>query len=132
MGAARGLLFAAVLCACSDGKQGRNPEEAVQLFVNAARAGDRAAVMQRLGPKTRARLATLRESSRRTGGRLALKEEEFLAVGWAPAAWEPAGMRLLRRDEATAQVEVYSAAGDRHSVDVVREGPEWKVELSGL
>jgi hypothetical protein len=131
-GAGRALLLLAALAwACSDRKQGRSPEEAVQLFVTAARAGDRAAVIQRLGPKTRTRLAALQESSRKTGGRLALKVEDFLSVGWAPPAWEPAGIRVLRRDDATAQVEVYSAAGDRHSVDVVREGPEWKVELPG-
>ncbi len=125
----RGVLLAAALAAaCSDG-QGRTPEGAVQLFIAAARAGDRAAVYQRLGARTRARLAGLQEASRRTGGRLALKPEDFLSVGWAPPAWEPAGTRLLRRDERTAEVEVYSAAGDRHPLALVREGQEWKVEL---
>ena len=36
-------------------------------------------------------MAGLQEKSRRTGGRLALKPEDFLSVGWAPPAWEPAG-----------------------------------------
>jgi hypothetical protein len=128
-----GVVLAAVVlaAACSEAKQGRSPEGAVQLFVAAARAGDRTAVYQRLGARTRARVAARQEASRRTGGRLALKEEDFLSVGWAPPAWEPAGIRTLRRDEATAQVEIYSAAGDRHTVDLVREGQEWKVELPG-
>jgi hypothetical protein len=117
--------------ACSEGTQARNPEGAVKLFVAAARAGDRAVVYQRLGPRTRARVTALQETTRRTGGRLALKQEDFLSVGWAPPAWEPAGTRTLRRDDTTAQVEVYSAAGDRHTVDLVREGQEWKVELPG-
>jgi hypothetical protein len=122
------LLATALAAGCFDG-QGRSPEGAVQLFITAARAGDRGGVYQRLGARTRARLAGLQEASRRTGGRLALKPEDFLSVGWAPPAWEPAGTRLLRRDERTAQVEVYSAAGDRHPLDLVREGQEWKVEL---
>jgi hypothetical protein len=122
-------LVAAV--ACSEGRQGRTPEGAVQLFMAAARSGDRAGVYQRLGPRTRARMAALQEATRRTGGRLAMSPEDFLSVGWAPPAWEPAGTRTLRRDDATAQIEVYSAAGDRHTVDVVREGQEWKIELPG-
>jgi hypothetical protein len=126
-------LPAALLVAlgCRDGRQGRTPEGAVQLFLAAARAGDRAVVYQRLGPRTRARMAGLHELSRRTGGRLALKPEDFLSVGWAPPAWEPAGTRTLRSDATTAEVEVYSAAGDRHTVELVREGPEWKIELPG-
>jgi hypothetical protein len=126
------LLAACVAAAgCPEGRQGRTPEGAVQLFVAAARTGDRAAVYQRLGPRTRARMAGLQDITRRTGGRLAMKPEDFLSVGWAPPAWEPAGIRTLRRDDGTAQVEVYSAAGDRHTVDLVREGQEWKVELPG-
>jgi hypothetical protein len=120
----------ALAAACSD-SQGTHPEGAVQLFLNAARSGDRAIVYQRLGPRTRARLAGLQDATRRTAGRLAMKPEDFLSVGWAPPAWEPAGTRTLRRDDATAQVEVYSPAGDRHTVDLVREGKEWKIELPG-
>jgi hypothetical protein len=115
---------------CS-GRAGRNPEGAVQLLVEAARTGDRAGVYQRLGPRTRARIDALAESSRRTGGRLLTGPEDFLSVGSAPPAWEVSGVRTLRRDDATAEVEVYSAAGDRHALQLVREGQEWKVELPG-
>jgi hypothetical protein len=131
MGRALAVLVVLAAAGCSEGTQARSPEGPVQLFVAAAKAGDRSVVFQRLGPRTRARLAALHLASRRTGGRLALKQEDFLAVGWAPPAWEPAGSRTLRRDDTTAQVEVYSAAGDRHTVDLVREGQEWKVELAG-
>ena len=48
-----------------------------------------------------------------------------------PPAWEIAGIRTLRRDDSSAEVEVYSATGDRHTLSLVREGPEWKVELPG-
>ena len=38
-------------------------------------------------------------------------------------------MRTLRRDEDEAEVEVYSAAGDRQAIQTVKEGKTWKVEL---
>jgi hypothetical protein len=60
-----------------------------------------------------------------------MKPEDFLSVGWAPPAWEPAGTRLLRRDRDSAEVEVYSATGDRHALTLAREGREWKIELPG-
>ena len=46
-----------------------------------------------------------------------------------PPAWEPAGTRTLHRSGDEAEVEVFSAAGDRQSVRLVREGKTWKVEL---
>jgi hypothetical protein len=129
----RALLLTALLAlgACSGRGEGRSPEGAARLLISAARSGDRAGVFQRLGPSTRARIEALQESTRRTGGRLVMKPEDFLSVGWAPPAWESAGMRTLRRDDTTAEVEVYSASGDRHTLSLVREGDEWKVELPG-
>ena len=125
------LLAVSALAACGGGGEGRTPDGAVQGLVTAARAGDRSAVMERLGPRTRARLAALHESTRTSGGRLGMKPEDFLSVGWAPPAWEAAGVRTLRGDADRAEVEVYSISGDRHSVEVVREGRDWKIELPG-
>lgn len=119
------------LCGCSGRGGVHSPEGAVQIFIAAARTGDRAGVYQRLGPRTHARMEALQETTRRTGGRLVVRPEDFLSVGWAPPAWEPAGTRTLRRDDNTAQVEVYSAAGDRHPLELVRQGGEWFVELPG-
>ena len=120
-----------LVAACSGRVRADNPEGAVHLFIVAARSGDRASVYQRLGPETRARIETLLSSSRHQGGRLIAKPEDFFSVGWAPPAWEPAGMRTAHRDRDRAEVEVYSAAGDRHSLTLVREGKEWKIELPG-
>lgn len=125
-----GIALLLALTACS-GRAGRSPEGAVQLLIAAARAGDKAGVYQRLGPRTRARIEGLQEGTRRTGGRLVMKPEDFLSVGWAPAAWESSGMRTLRRQDTTAEVEVFSSSGDRHALELVREGEEWKVELPG-
>jgi len=117
--------------ACSSRVRADNPEGAVHLFIAAARSGDRASVYQRLGSETRARIEALLSSSRHQGGRLIAKPEDFFSVGWAPPAWEPAGTRTVQRDRDRAEVEVYSAAGDRHSLTLVREGKEWKIELPG-
>jgi hypothetical protein len=123
-------LAAAMAGGCA-GDRPSTPEGAVDRLITAARTGDRAGVYQRLGPATRARIEALAAASRTMSGRVALRPEDFLSVGWAPPAWEPAGMRTLRKETATAEVEVYSESGDRHSVDLVREGDEWKVELPG-
>jgi hypothetical protein len=120
-----------LLAACSSRVRADNPEGAVHLFIAAARSGDRASVYQRLGPETRARIEALLSSSRHQGGRLIAKPEDFFSVGWAPPAWEPAGTRTVHRKRDRAEVEVFSAAGDRHSLTLVREGKEWKIELPG-
>jgi len=119
------------LCACTGRGEGKSPEGAVKLLIAAARSGDPTTVFQRLGPRTRARIESLQESTRRTGGRLVTRPEDFLATGWAQPAWEMAGTRTLREEGASAEVEVYSATGDRHTLSLVREGAEWKVELPG-
>jgi len=120
-----------LLAGCSGGEGPDNPEGAVRLFIAAARTGDRGSVFQRLGPTTRARIEALQAASRQLSGRMMMKAEDFLSVGWAPPAWEPAGTRVLYRSRTSAEVEVYSAAGDRHSLSLVREGREWKIELPG-
>ena len=114
---------------CGGRDDGSNPEAAVRSLIGAARAGDRAAVYARFGPRTRARIDGLLASAQRTGGTRMLRPEDLVTVGWLPPAWEPAGTRLLRRDGNEAEVEVYSASGDRQAISTVREGNSWKVEL---
>ena len=122
------LLAGALLAGA--GCHGRDdPESAVEALIAAARAGDRAAVYARFGPRTRARVDGLLTSAQRTGGTRMLRPEDLVTVGWVPPAWEPSGMRLLRRDGNQAEVEVYSASGDRQAISTVREGNSWKVEL---
>ncbi|HEY5283568.1 MAG TPA: hypothetical protein VIM14_12335 [Polyangia bacterium] len=116
---------------CSSHERADSPEGAVHVFIAAARSGDRATVYQRLGPETRARIEAMLSSSRHQGGRLIAKPEDFFSVGWAPPAWEPAGVRTVHRDRERAEVEVYSAAGDRDTLTLVREGKDWKIELPG-
>jgi hypothetical protein len=114
---------------CGGRDDGSSPEAAVESLIAAARAGDREAVYARFGPRTRARIDGLLASAQRTGGTRMLRPEDLVTVGWLPPAWEPAGTRLLRRDGTEAEVEVFSAAGDRQAIKTVQEGRSWKVEL---
>jgi hypothetical protein len=122
-----GLLMVATGCGVRD--EGSSPESAVRILIASARAGDRLAVYQRLGPRTRGRIEEQLAGARKTGGTRTLRPEDLVTVGWVPPAWEAAGTRLVRRDGDEAEVEVYSGAGDRQTVRVVREGRGWKVEL---
>jgi hypothetical protein len=119
----------AVAVGCGGRDDGSSPEAAVRSLIAASRAGDRAAVYERFGPRTRARVDALLSTARRTGGTRVLRPEDLVTVGWLPPAWEAAGTRLLHADDSEADVEVYSAGGDRQAVKTVKEGKSWKVEL---
>jgi hypothetical protein len=126
------LAAALTLClavGCGGREDGSSPEAAVRSLIATARAGDRAAVYNCLGPHTRAHIEALLSATHRTGNARMLAPSDLVAVGWLPPAWEPAGTRLLRRQGDDADVEVYSATGERQAVHTVREGRSWKVEL---
>jgi len=133
-GTARALLLGAALIAgggpgCSSHDDGSSPEGAVRALIAAARAGDRLAVYQRFGPRTRAFVEARLAAAGKTGATRILRPEDLVTVGWVPPAWEASGTRLVSRHGDEAEVEVYSAAGDRQDVHLVREAQSWKVEL---
>ena len=128
------LMVAALVMgpACSrNNNGGGDPADVVEQFVIAAQSGDRAAVYRLLGSRSRAWLQETMKSAERVSGRLVLEPYDFLAVGRAPPAWEMAGVRTIDRRDDRATVEVYSAAGDRHSIQLVIESGSWKIELPG-
>jgi hypothetical protein len=124
-----GWLLLAAASGCAGRDEASSPEEAVRALIATARAGDRAAVYAHLGPRTRARIDALMASGHRSGGARMLTPQDLLAVGWLPPAWEATGTRLVGREGNEADVEVFSATGDRQTVRTVREGRGWKVEL---
>jgi hypothetical protein len=126
---ARVVAAALLLAGCGGRDESSTPEAAVRALIATARAGDRAAVYAHLGPRTRARIEALLVSGHRAGGARLLKPQDLLAVGWLPPAWEAAGTRQVARDGNDADVEVFSATGDRQTMHTVREGRGWKVEL---
>jgi hypothetical protein len=114
---------------CSGRDAAGSPESAVRQLIASARAGDRAAVYQQLGPRTRGRIGEILASARKSGGARLLGPEDLVTVGWVPPAWEASNVREQSREGGEATVDVMSAAGDRQTVRVVREGKHWKVEL---
>jgi len=126
---ALGALTVAGPLACGDGAAGSSPEAAVRNLIASARSGDRAAVYQRLGPRTRGRIDEVLASARKSGGARLLRPEDLVTVGWVPPAWEASSVHELQRRGDESDVEVASAAGDRQTVHVVREGRQWRVEL---
>jgi hypothetical protein len=131
VGVLLGLAAAAMAATagCGTGEPGASPESAVRQLIAAARAGDRVAVYNRLGPRTRGRIDEILASSRKSGGARLLQPEDLVTVGWVPPAWEASSFRELHRQPDSAEVEVASAAGDRQTVVTVREGRRWVVEL---
>jgi len=121
--------LAGAAAGCAGRDDGSSPEAAVRSLITAAHAGDRAAVYNRFGPRTRDRVEALLSTARKTGGTRLLRPEDLVTVGWLPPAWEPAGTRLMHSEGNEAEVEVYSAGGDRQAILTVKEGRSWKVEL---
>src|SRR4029077_13985395 len=112
-GLALGLLLAlagTAPVACSTRDEGSTPESAVQLLLASVRAGDREAVFDRFGPRTRAHIEELLASAHKTGGTRMRRPQDLVTVGWVPPAGEAAGLRTLSRNGDEAEVEVYSAA----------------------
>jgi hypothetical protein len=130
---ARALLVSVALVSggigCSGHDDGSSPEGAVRALIAAAHAGDRLAVYQRFGPRSRAYVEGRLAGASKTGATRILRPEDLITVGWVPPAWEASGTRLVTRHGDEAEVEVYSAAGDRQNVHLVREARSWKVEL---
>ena len=122
-------LLGTIATGCSGRAPGASPEVVVAQLIAAARSGDRAAVYERLGPRTRGHIEEILATARKSGGARLLRPEDLVTVGWVPPAWEAAGLRTLSRNGDEAEVDVASAAGDHQTVTTVREGKRWTVEL---
>ena len=120
-----GLVCIAAISGCARS----SPVTVVQSLVEAAREGDRAAVMQLLGPKTRARLVADAQTASEQAGRRHLGPEDLLAAGWTPPKWEQRTLRVASRTGSTAVVEVEGRGGERGQIECVIESGSWKVEL---
>jgi hypothetical protein len=106
-----------------------SPANAVRALAEASREGDVERVARLIGPKTRARL---QEDARRAAvqaGRRAVPASDLLAVGWTPPRFDLERAKEISRSGDTAVVEVEGRHGERDRVTVVRDGPDWKVEL---
>jgi hypothetical protein len=135
LAAAASALLAVVLAAAIAGRgcsaEDETPVGAVRAFVSAARAGDRGAVYELLGPRTRQHLD--REATRASGyagGSRRFAPRELLSVATgsvdqpAPRAFE-----LRERDGSAAIVDIVAADGTRNPIRVVEVDGHWRIEL---
>ncbi len=124
--AAAALVVAVAGRGCADDP---GPAEAVRALAVAAAAGDREAVVELLGPETRARLE--REARRATelvGGSVRYGPAELVTLGAGEETGLPADLGVRYLGEARAIVDV-GTAGDAIEILVVRAGGRWLVEL---
>jgi hypothetical protein len=132
------LAVAAVLAtatlACREADEARTPAGAVRAFVRAAdarsTARDRERVCGLIGPRTRARLAaSARLATQQAGARRPFDWKDMLVVGMARPRYELTQVHVVAGEADRALVEVRGPAGARETIEVVREGELWKVEL---
>jgi hypothetical protein len=107
------------------------PVGAVRAFVSAARAGDREAVYELLGPRTRAHLeAQAQKATEFVGGSRRFAPTELMSVtsgGIQRSA--PRDYELRERDGDTAVVDIVGADGTHNPTTVVKVDGRWRVEL---
>jgi len=125
------MVLAAAIAGRGCGAEDSSPVGAVRAFVTAARAGDRAAVHELLGPRTR---AYLEEQAARAGelagGARRFEPRELMSVGAGTLGQAPPRDIVLReRDGADAVVEIVGAEGTREPIQVVKVNGHWRIEL---
>jgi hypothetical protein len=133
--AAASALLALALAVAIAGRgcraEDETPEGAVRAFFSAVAAGDRAAVHDLLGPRTRAHLEKeAQHATELVGGSRRLEARELLGV--SAAGGERSTVRdilLKERDGDTAIVEIVDADGERWPITVVEVDGHWRVEL---
>jgi len=128
-------LFAVLLAVAIAGRgcsaDDETPDGAVRAFVSAARAGDRGAVYELLGPRTRAHLdAQAQKATEHVGGSRRFAPTELMSVTSGgldrPA---PREFVVRERDGDTAVVEIVAVDGARTPMTVVEIDGHWRVEL---
>lgn len=110
------------------------PEGAVRAFVAAARAEDKAALWELLGPESRkAVTAAAAAATDRIGGAQRLAPLDVLDVAAPARSYAPNDIVVRdsdgQKDGATATVDVLGPEGRHDSVRVVKVGGHWRVEL---
>ena len=108
-----------------------SPQGVVRAFADAARAGDRKAILGMLGPKTLARLKEhARHATDLVGGPRRFALLDLVSVGKPGDYAAIKNMQVHRRAEGTF-VEIENADGKRSELAVVEVDGRWRVELPG-
>ena len=126
--------LAAVAFAAAVGGRGCAPDDdtaegAVRALLDAARAGDAETIHELLGPETRARLAeAARRSTELAGGTKRFSELDMIALGKPSAETSAVSVKARRIGNQTV-VEIEDATGQRSTLNVVRTGGHWRIEV---
>jgi len=122
------LAWAVGLRGC--GEPDGTPVGAVRAFVAAARAEDKAALWELLGPESRKVVtAAAAAATDKVGGARRLGPLDVLDVGARAGTYAPTEIVLRDSDGTGATVDVLGPEGRRDSVHVVQVGGRWRVEL---
>jgi len=112
------------------GETDASPVGAARAFVAAARAEDKAALWELLGPESRKVVtAAAAAATDKVGGARRLGPLDVLDVGARAGTYAPTEIVLRDSDGTGATVDVLGPEGRRDSVHVVQVGGRWRVEL---
>ncbi len=141
IGRRKGLIAAATVAAavllavaisgrgCSDSDS--SPEGAVRAFVAAARAEDKHALWDTLGPRTRGQAeAAARAATEKVGGARRYAALDMLDVSLPATSYAPSQIIVREQHDKTATVDLLGPEGHHDSINVVEVDGRWKVELS--
>jgi len=121
------VALAAAVAGRGCGGADQTPDGAVRAFAAAARAGDREAMLELLGPDTRAWLAqNAARGSQMVGGARGFHPVDLLGTGPASGA---ARIAVRSREGGVARVEVVDEQGNRSDLEVVEVDGRWRLEL---
>ena len=113
-------------CAVGDG----TPAGAARAFVTAARAGDKRATWELLGPRTRERVvATAQAATEKVGGARRYGPLDVIDVAARERSYEPTDVVLRTENGDAAVVDVLGPAGRRDVLELVKVDGRWRVEL---
>jgi hypothetical protein len=122
------LAWALGVRGCGDAEG--TPEGVVRAFVAAARAEDKAALWDLLGPESRKAVeAEAKAATDRIGGSQRLAPLDVLDVAAPARSYAPGDIVLRDSDGHSATVDVLGPEGRHDSVRAVKVGGRWRVEL---
>ena len=105
------------------------PEITVRDLLAAAKAGDRDAVFELLGPVTRERLdGDAKRATDLVGGAVRYGAKDLISIGSSEGVSDPTDITVLDEGTDRATVELVSPAG-RARLSLVQVEGRWRVEL---
>jgi hypothetical protein len=124
------VAFAIAVAGRSCSRADSGPEGSVRALLAAARAGDREAVIELLGPQTRCKMAIETEKARAlAGGQAQFDELDLIGLARPTEGWAP--RRISRRDVGDqVVVEIEDNSGNVATIPMVNVNGHWRIEVA--